>query len=334
MTAPVTPDATIARSSSAAAYAASSIATNGLSLAGLLELLEANAVVEDLAKWLTTHPKLSALVLALAVQVEPPSPPGCTEPGDDVTCGNDLTVLAAVNRIGRASVELFLLDELQTSADPALLDRFRAQRQRLLVGLISQERAVTRELQETERTLQATSSRIREVEQQLIHDDLTGAYNRAFALETLTNEAERCRRYQRPLAVIFVDVDHFKRINDCCGHLFGDKVLRQIARSMCDTLRGADVLARYGGEEFLIIPNEPSVDGITRLADRLRTAVEERTFEFNGRTWPITISLGAAQLTPGFHETDPVSRLLSEADAAMYQAKHRGRNCALFRDLD
>jgi diguanylate cyclase (GGDEF)-like protein len=165
--------------------------------------------------------------------------------------------------------------------------------------------------------------RNRELHELSITDSLTGLYNRKHLMEVLTKEVARAERYQRPLAVLMIDVDHFKLYNDTCGHLAGDEVLRNIAAIFRGCLRESDCVGRYGGEEFLIILPETVADDARRIADRIRSRLAEENFPADSKPVNITISGGIA-IFPG-NGRSPES-LLRSADAALYQAKNHGRN--------
>ena len=148
-------------------------------------------------------------------------------------------------------------------------------------------------------------------------DPLTGLLNRRGLQERFAVELARAKREQRPLAVVAVDIDHFKRVNDAHGHQAGDRALVWLASMLCEHTRGADIVARVGGEEFVVVL--PGADGPSTLefAERLREAIEDGEAEI-----PLTISAGvAAALAPSTAHT-----LLGAADRALYAAKHAGRN--------
>lgn len=157
-------------------------------------------------------------------------------------------------------------------------------------------------------------------------DELTQVYNRRYALQLAEREIERARRYQRPLAMILADIDHFKGVNDTYGHLVGDEVLHDLAQRCRRQLRDFDVLGRYGGEEFLVVLPEADADAALSVAERLRRAVAETPF--NGGTHPIqiTLSLGVVAFT---HDHPDLNLWLTRVDAALYQAKESGRNRAI-----
>jgi diguanylate cyclase (GGDEF)-like protein len=187
-------------------------------------------------------------------------------------------------------------------------------------NMVTRLRQGREELGAMNRTLR---ERNRELHELSITDSLTGLYNRKHLMEVLTKEVARAERYQRPLAVLMIDVDHFKLYNDTCGHLAGDEVLRNIAAIFRGCLRESDCVGRYGGEEFLIILPETVADDAWRIADRIRSRLAEEDFPADSKPVKITISGGIATF-PG-NGRSPES-LLRSADAALYQAKNHGRN--------
>jgi diguanylate cyclase (GGDEF)-like protein len=155
-------------------------------------------------------------------------------------------------------------------------------------------------------------------------DRLTGVANRPALLAALFNEVERANRYARPLSVAFVDIDHFKAVNDTYGHAAGDEVLRGVAQLIRDNLRATDQIGRYGGEEFMLILTETEVEDGALLTEKLRTLVERKRFAVDGNPeLTVTISIGIAG---GFGQSLRVDPLVRDADAAMYSAKSLGRN--------
>lgn len=154
-------------------------------------------------------------------------------------------------------------------------------------------------------------------------DGLTGIYNKRYFLETLEREMGRCQRYDRPLSLIMIDIDFFKRVNDTHGHLAGDTVLSQLGALIAAKVRKEDIFARYGGEEFaLILPEIPN-DGAVALAEKLRALVAATPMQFDGTKIDVTISLGLASLPKD--ETTVVD-FVQRADDFLYQAKESGRN--------
>ncbi|GII23096.1 diguanylate cyclase [Planosporangium mesophilum] len=153
-------------------------------------------------------------------------------------------------------------------------------------------------------------------------DGLTGLYNRNHFFAEAGRQLQLAQRHRRPIAVIMLDVDHFKRINDTYGHPVGDEVIRTIAARLRESTRDTDVVGRYGGEEFVLVTPETG-GGATLLAERLRTAICERPVETEAGPLPVTISVGVAHVDSG--EQD-LSQLLERADSALYVAKQHGRN--------
>jgi two-component system, cell cycle response regulator len=155
-----------------------------------------------------------------------------------------------------------------------------------------------------------------------LRDGLTATFNRRYFTDRLRTEMRFAERHDKALALLFVDIDHFKRINDAHGHQAGDHVLAAVAREMIATIRAEDVLARYGGEEFAIICREIEPEGARALGERLRVAVARQRFEHDGKVIPVTISVGVA-VVRGPKDSQP---LIAAADAAMYEAKRTGRD--------
>ena len=155
-------------------------------------------------------------------------------------------------------------------------------------------------------------------------DRLTGVANRQALLMALFTEVERAVRYDRPLTVAFVDIDHFKPINDTYGHAAGDVVLRGVAQAIKASLRGTDLIGRYGGEEFMLLLAETEVEDGAALAEKLRHVVGALRWDVDGHAnVTVTISVGVAGGTGAQLRVDTLVR---DADAAMYSAKSLGRN--------
>src|SRR5260370_28841033 len=127
-----------------------------------------------------------------------------------------------------------------------------------------------------------------------IVDALTEIHNKRYLLEFLERELVRAARHQRPLALVMFDVDHFKAINDKFGHLAGDYALRELATRIKANVRLDELFARYGGEEFAVVLPETTREGALQLAKRLRAAVAQKPFPFEGETFSVTVSLGVA----------------------------------------
>jgi diguanylate cyclase (GGDEF)-like protein len=162
-------------------------------------------------------------------------------------------------------------------------------------------------------------------------DGLTQIFNKRYFTDTLERELSRARRYDRPLALMMFDIDHFKRCNDTFGHRAGDHVLRQVAELVRDRSRKVDVVARYGGEEFAVILPEIDLHGAAKFAETIREMVEQTRFVFEGRHIPLTVSVGVAELEPHIANADD---LIQTADGRLYRAKQSGRNRVVYADSD
>jgi diguanylate cyclase (GGDEF)-like protein len=163
------------------------------------------------------------------------------------------------------------------------------------------------------------------VERQAVTDELTGLANVRAFLVTLDRELERSRRFDTPLALVMVDLDDFKRVNDTYGHQQGDEVLAQVAAVLRETTRELDTAARYGGEELAVVLPQTDVSGAVFLAERMREAIESiKVRRVDGRgSLSVTASLGVASVPEsGFDRAD----LIAAADAALYAAKRGGKN--------
>jgi diguanylate cyclase (GGDEF)-like protein len=160
-----------------------------------------------------------------------------------------------------------------------------------------------------------------------LREPLTGLYNRRHFQERFAAEVAVAHRHNRPLSLLMIDVDHFKRVNDRYGHLAGDEVLKTVARALSQGIRIEDILARFGGEEFVVLAREAASEAAMGVAERLRQLVEvAQTRWESGHDVPVgisvTVSIGMAQLGPEETERD----LFENADQAMYKAKKSGRN--------
>jgi diguanylate cyclase (GGDEF)-like protein len=161
------------------------------------------------------------------------------------------------------------------------------------------------------------------LEKQAHTDPLTGLANRRHFFEVAEAELARSRRYETPLSLLMVDIDHFKEVNDAHGHRAGDRVLQQLAKTCLEVLRNVDVVGRVGGEEFAILLPETDVGGAVEVAERLRTAIEAVGIpREEGVPLRVTVSVGVSSLAGNAN----LDTLMSEADDALYDAKHRGRN--------
>lgn len=165
-------------------------------------------------------------------------------------------------------------------------------------------------------------------------DDLTGLFNMRSIFQKLEFEMERGKRFNRPVTVVMIDMDHFKSVNDGHDHLFGSYVLSEVGKIIKASTRTVDIPARYGGDEFLIVLSETPLAGIEQFCERLRTRIEQATFSQGKDSIKLTISMGFASSALG--ETVAAKELVRKADMALYEAKRRGRNqvCAFNSEID
>jgi len=200
------------------------------------------------------------------------------------------------------------------------------------VGVSRLNRALARRNDEIERQRAALGNANRKLEQQAVDlyqaaitDSMTGISNRAYSLRQLARRIEECVREDRELAVLLIDFDHFKQINDLHGHLFGDSVLIAGVDAMRRCLRPGDVLGRFGGEEFVAIVADRDADAVVALAERLRVRVAESLGELSPELREAaTVSIGVARIAQ--LESPRFEALLEAADQALYAAKSAGRN--------
>jgi len=178
--------------------------------------------------------------------------------------------------------------------------------------------------------------RVVEMQQQLVdmarqleelsgRDELTGIFNRRHFGTTLDRTFNHSHRYQRPLSVAILDVDHFKVINDSFGHQAGDAVLAEVAKRFSRSVRSSDCLARYGGEEFVVLLPETQLEDAVSFGEKLRAAIASVPVPIaEGRELPVTVSVGTASLA--HTQFNSSSEMIDAADQALYRAKRNGRN--------
>jgi two-component system, cell cycle response regulator len=154
-------------------------------------------------------------------------------------------------------------------------------------------------------------------------DGLTGIFNRRKFLEEAARELSRAQRHGRHLALVMIDIDHFKKVNDEHGHLGGDSVLKQLAARFQALIRAEEIFARVGGEEFAVLSPENDLEGACALAEKLRALCTGEPFDCGGTPVKVTASFGVAHLKP---EMCRFEDLYQAADLALYRAKGQGRN--------
>jgi two-component system cell cycle response regulator len=157
-----------------------------------------------------------------------------------------------------------------------------------------------------------------------VTDSLTGAFNREYFDSRLESELSYARRHGTELCLLMLDIDHFKRVNDSFGHPAGDLVLVELASCVSSNMRAEDVFARYGGEEFTIILRNVTLQAAERAGERFRLLIESLRIPIDGKTVPVTVSIGAASLA--CCEAPDAMALITVADRRLYAAKRGGRN--------
>jgi diguanylate cyclase (GGDEF)-like protein len=172
------------------------------------------------------------------------------------------------------------------------------------------------------------AARTAELKAMSLRDGLTGVANRRAFDERLQEELARSRRNGRPLSLLIIDIDHFKRVNDTYGHPVGDACLRRMGETLlAKCQRATDFVARYGGEEFAIVLPDTDIKNALAFADRVRSAIEQIVLEVGDIRHPITASIGAAQAGP--KSLTDSAYLIAAADRGLYAAKAAGRNCVM-----
>ena len=162
-----------------------------------------------------------------------------------------------------------------------------------------------------------------------LKDELTDFGNKRALASSLHREAELAIRHNTPLSIAMLDVDHFKAINDCYGHIAGDSILKDLAATIKKCARQSDLCFRYGGEEFLLILDNSDEHQAYLVAERIRKTVAEYTYLYNGKIIPVTISLGTAT----FNQKETLENFQTRADKALYKAKSEGRNLVISSEL-
>ncbi len=166
-----------------------------------------------------------------------------------------------------------------------------------------------------------------EMEKQATVDGLTQIANHRKFQDSMDTELERCRRYEYPLTLLLLDIDHFKKFNDTYGHPVGDLVLQMVAKALEGSIRSTDFCARYGGEEFVVVLTQTDEQQAPILAERIRQAVESVEIRNEDKLLHVTVSVGAAVFP---HNGQTKQALIDNADKAMYRSKENGRNQVTF----
>lgn len=201
---------------------------------------------------------------------------------------------------------------VKKGADDFVFKPFRLEELLLRLKRVLRERRIAQERNEMLKEFKVLS----------ITDHLTGLYNARHFHDQLQTEIIRHNRYQRPLSLLMIDIDHFKRYNDTYGHLAGDRILSNMGEAIAAILRTPDTAYRYGGEEFAVILPETDLESASLAAKRIKNEVEGELAAHGNDNDPITISIGATAYRPG----ETPDALLDRADKAMYAAKNKGRD--------
>ncbi len=190
----------------------------------------------------------------------------------------------------------------------------------------SLEKAVQERTEELNTAMQKLENANIKLKESSFNDGLTSVRNRAYFEEHFEKEWFRCRREGKSLALLMLDIDHFKHINDTYGHLCGDHALIALANTIKAIMnRPGDVVARYGGEEFIIILPNTNLEGARFIAERIRRDLEKQKMEFEKKAFMLTVSIGCASMVPRQKDLNP-HKLVDAADKALYIAKESGRN--------
>ena len=189
-------------------------------------------------------------------------------------------------------------------------------------------RIVVQEALEVEREKLATANVAltkahEELYEVAIRDELTGIYNRRYVVQRFNEEVDRAERYDSPLSILLIDIDHFKQINDQYGHQAGDEVLRLISPLIDTMARTTDIVGRYGGEEFLVVLPNTDIEEARRVAERFCKEIRSHSFVVEHETLHVACSIGAAELIRG---SSDAFDLFKRADKALYEAKDMGRD--------
>jgi diguanylate cyclase len=181
-------------------------------------------------------------------------------------------------------------------------------------------------LEESREEIESLKRNLQQVTNESQRDFLTGVFNRKTFERLVDDQMLHAKANRSALCLMMIDIDHFKQFNDRFGHLLGDEVLKTVARTLMDTLKGRDVVARFGGEEFIVTLPETPMEGALKVAEMIRSSIASKqlkrknTGEIYGT---ITVSIGVAFYRP---DTDTLPTLIKRADDALYQSKRTGRN--------
>jgi diguanylate cyclase (GGDEF)-like protein len=230
-----------------------------------------------------------------------------------------ISITQEADRIGRASGPTMLARQ---SGSVEVVQLTRALRSLLRRIGFAEERTKEAELRATENALQFKDDLVK-LQKMADTDYLTGLMNRRAFLAVADDTVEFCRRYQRGMATLMIDIDHFKKINDTHGHAAGDYAIKRIAEIIGQSIRNTDKAARFGGEEFVVLLREIDQETAMLLAERIRSSIERSTISHGETSIPATVSIGVAINAEGDRD---VQDMIERADQGLYVAKKTGRN--------
>jgi diguanylate cyclase (GGDEF)-like protein len=218
--------------------------------------------------------------------------------------------------------DLFFYTALSSLASMAIENALLHSKRRQTEEALEKARAEL-EIQVRERTAELIKAN-KMLEELSITDGLTGLHNYRYLMSVLDTEYKRARRYNHRFALLMLDIDCFKDVNDHCGHPCGDYILQEVGRLLKDCVRNTDIVTRYGGDEMAVILLEVDKVLATEVSQKLRREIEKHSFIWQGRTVKVTVSIGvAAALEEGIQDWNS---LVNAADQALYEAKNGGRN--------
>jgi diguanylate cyclase (GGDEF)-like protein/PAS domain S-box-containing protein len=289
------------------------------SFSGALYLFRSSRnLVELAARWGTADPSEPTFLPDACWALRRGQPHWSHQPGNGINCPhlakNSISEWLCVPMVAQGNtVGVFYLEFERAAARDSESESFRDSRQQLAISAASQI------------ALSLASLQLREtLREQSIRDPLTHLFNRRFLEESLTRELELASRKKQSVAVLFLDLDHFKKFNDAFGHAAGDMVLQSLADLFRTFFRSTDICCRYGGEEFAIVLPESSSEDATIRADALRSEVKSLRLKYKKQTLgPLSLSAGVAAFPVHASSSD---ELLKVADQCLYQSKARGRD--------
>ena len=176
-------------------------------------------------------------------------------------------------------------------------------------------------------TFDGVDKLVKDLEEEAIYDPLTKCFNKKEIEILIEKFLKESLRYNKPLSILMLDIDFFKKVNDTYGHLAGDFVLKEVADIIKSTIRNSDACGRFGGEEFIIVLPNTKLNGAMKLAERIRENIQNHKFIFQNQEIPITISIGITSAS----KNDSLFSLIERADEALYEAKSKGRNRVEYR---